>query len=251
MKRTVVIIISIIMLLGVSGCTAFPEYHSEDTIQTVTEELFGEAVTLLTMEEDKENKRIIYTYEDGKGREFRVFSYAEHSNFDGADLPGYYSKITESYQKDIFMLHKEEFDAIVEKHTKDTGITLDYISCDTESKITDWQVEIMPIYIRFTSDATTKEQVEEDIRVMAEMGMEADALLDFEYDWEKARFREDDVICDWYPNLCRMQLVFEVANDKMKDRTQFDFSVSEEERWTEEELYTYLIEQLDEETLAK
>lgn len=246
MKKFLFLIMSTVMFFCISGCTLFPKYHSEETIQEVAEEMFGENVTLVGMEKEKENKRVIYTYKDVKGREFTISSYAEHSNFDGADLPGYYNKIMDAYQKDIFMLHKDEFDEIVEENTAGTGIVLDYISCDSWGEFTDWQVASMPIYIRFVSDAAG-EQIDKELRIMARMGAEMDALLAYEYDWEKTRFREDGIIYDWHTSLCGINFKLGEGSDGLRKQVMFDFSISEEERWTEEELYLYLREQLDEE----
>ena len=243
MRKFAILLMSVTMLFSISACTLFPQYHSKETIQEVTEELFGETVTLLSVAKDKENKRVVYTYEDANGREFTVSSYAEHSNFDGAELPGYYNKIRESYQKDIFMDYRKEFDRIVEENTKNSEIVLDYISGDKTGEFTDWKVATMPALIAFTSYGT-EEQRDEDLRAMARIGAKMDELLSYEYDWEKARFREDDLICDWYPGLCGILFKFEGENDGLRKQVMFDFSTSEEGRWTEESLYLYLKEQL-------
>ncbi|MBQ7776545.1 MAG: hypothetical protein IJ379_11560 [Lachnospiraceae bacterium] len=240
MKRIKILICCMILGLCLTGCTLWPVYYEESTITEAAKEVVGEEVEYISLKKDKDNQRVIYTYADDKEREFTFTAYAEHPDFiDGASLPGYQCELQDSYLKSIFMHHKEEIDEILYQTIEENGWELDRYDCPVETEETSkvsLPVMDSPVFIMIDSMAGSAQAQDEDMRQLARMGVQIDQILCYEYDYtavtnEDIIYRGDDE--------CTIILVFE-SKDMPSNRVSFDFSISEETRWTEESLYEYL-----------
>lgn len=245
MKRKLIIIVGIaISALCLTACSMFPTYYSREEVESIAKAVVGDDINYISEEKNKDKKRITYTFEDNKGRKFTYITYSKHPDFiDGASLPGYGSRMVDSYLKSIYMHHKEEIDAILYPAVEEAGWELTRYDCVTKTSDISWQVLNSPVKIYLKSTEYGAVNHEDSMRALAKLGAQLDAILAFEYSNEKLK-EYDDI-------LYRYQLGGGFQLDFMEDKrhisiVSFAFSTSEETRWTEESLYEYLKQQYDE-----
>lgn len=242
MKKRVTGIILAGIMVFLTGCSIIPQYYSKDQVVEFAEAVFGEDITFLSGEKDRKNKQVVYTFADSEQREFTVTTYAKHNSFDGLTLPAYHTWIRESYEKSIYVLYQEEIQEIIE----DSGFQIRMITpvdwCDPgHSELNDRPVEIV------LTSFHEGEEVYEDLRQLAQIGVEIDRMLHYEYDWQYDGAPKDL----YYTNnldssLCGMGIVFcNKADDSIACQIYFNFSTNENERWDEDALYEYLKQQVE------
>lgn len=243
-KKVIVILLAVFVVMGLTACSMFPVYNSKEEVEDYAKAVVGEDITFVCEEKNKENKKFTYTFQDNQSREFCFIAYSQHPDFlDGASLPGYEPRLTDSYLKDIYLHHKEELDALLYPVVEENGWELTRYDCITETSEASWKVSCSPvkIYVRSTEFGVVNH--EDSMRSLAKLGAQMDAILAYEYS-NKNLTKEDDVIYRVQTG-GGIQLDFK-ENKQHVSIVSFEFSTSEDERWTEESLYEYLKKQYDE-----
>lgn len=243
MKKITVLVCCVVLSVCLSGCTLWPVYYSKNDVKDIAEDVVGEDIEYISKTNDKGNYRVIYNFEDEKGRAFTFTAYVQETPFiDGATLPGYVSRLRDSYLKSIYMHHKEEIDEILYRTMEENDWTINIYSCPMETEDTP-QVSLAvmdsPVFITMDTHSVTEEERDEDIRQFAKMGAEIDEILSYEYHWQA---EENDDIIYRYNEDCKILLNFRDGG-QMDNQVDIVFSLSEETRWTEESLYENLKQQ--------
>ncbi len=243
-KKVILILLTVLAIMGITACSMFPVYNSKEEVEAYAEAVVGEDITFVSEENNKDTKRFTYTFQDNQNREFCFISYSQHPDFlDGASLPGYEARLVDSYLKSIYLHHKEELDALLYSVVEENGWELTRYDCVTETSDTSWKVICSPVKIYLKSTEFGVVNHEDSMRSLAKLGAQMDAILAYEYSNENLN-KEDDAIY-------RMQTGGGIQLDFMENKqhvsiVSFEFSTSEDERWTEESLYEYLKKQYDE-----
>lgn len=196
------------MLTGImvllTGCSVIPQYYSQEQVVDFAEAVFGEDITFLSGEKDRKNKQVVYTFADSEQREFTVTTYAKHNSFDGLTLPLYHTWIRESYERSIYMLYHEEIKAIIE----DSGFEIGSITPVDWDVPGDSEINDHPVDIAVTS-FHEGEEAYEDLRRLAQIGVEIDKMLHYEYDWQYDGSEKDMHYTNYLDSsLCSMRIVF-------------------------------------------
>ena len=243
-KKWIIIAGMAFSMLYFTACSMFPVYNSKEEVESYAKAVVGEDITFVSEEKNKDKKRNIYTFKDNQDREFNYYAYTQHPDFiDGASLPGYEARLADSYLKDIYLYHKEELDALLYPVIEENDWELTRYDCVTETSETSWKVSCSPVKIYLKSTAFGVVNHEDSMRSLAKLGAQMDSILAYEYSNENLN-KEDDVI---YRLLTGggIQLDFK-ENNQFISIVYFDFSTTEETRWTEESLYEHLKQQYDE-----
>ena len=75
LKRAIILLLVLVTNMSLMGCTSLEELHcTKEQAQVIAEELTGQKVTYVTTNEIAEDKKKIYIFADGQGREFAILT---------------------------------------------------------------------------------------------------------------------------------------------------------------------------------
>lgn len=180
-----------------------------------------------------------------------MLSSLEQANLDGASFGPYYCTITDSYITGMVMAHKEEIQDILDTYNLSA-----YESEDTfwdEGDIYNGEkVNMMAtaIYLEFYAGDT--ESNLKKLKDVAAAGAAIDNLLALSYDMNyEEKALKKGINYEQSSNYNGMSIDFEwqtIGYDgeyhKTCDVASFNYSTSDEERWTEEDLFQYMHDQM-------
>lgn len=240
MKRIVIAVLVLTFTFILGGCSISPVYHSKSEVDDFAKTVFGENVKYISVNKQRSEHYDQYVYEDEKGQQFTITSYAYQTNLDGATMPGYYKAIRESYQYDIYMNHKEELDAVLDEMTDNTGLFI--YNYDYHENTNNAFIKESPVDITIGTKASGKE-LEEVLKIYAKYYVKMDEILSYNCDFIAGRNMENIRYNDHVFNSSIDLKLFD-ERDKFVEITRADFSCSDEERWDEATLYNHLYEQI-------
>lgn len=245
--------LSIIIIAGflVISCLLTTDGHiSQDKASEIAKELTGLEVTYVDTHEYPDDKMKVFVFADQQGREFAIISKMEQSAWLAEASIGPYNRcaIYENYIGGMIVAHLEEIKSILTRYE-----LLEY---------TDFFEKIHPeyihqgkmvnsprIYIKLTAgDANHNLEM---LQKVAAAGAEIDALLALSYDenYQKTA-READIFMTTYSNYHGLQINFSVEQldaeghcYKKTDIADFNYSTSDDSRWSKNDLLKNLCEQ--------
>lgn len=249
MKKCV-LLLSVMLLCCLTGCIWDDRHISAKKAEEVAEDLISQDVTYVTSYNYRDEKKKVLIFEDEADNEFAIVSELQKNNFMGAEYGRYICNLTDNYASGVMMSKKEEMMAILEKYE-----LVEYIdeSLWQEPDITTGDGSVaMSIYLEVPPRSHPI-----DIQLMervATAGAELDQLFDLTYDADyPVKAREKGLQFETYAPGGGITIYFNYPDTNYKGEyiersylATFDWSMSEEKRWTAETLLKDMKAQIDE-----
>ena len=248
MKKLVVICMAVLMMCSLTACAGNLNHYTKQESEALMEDVIGQDVTYVSTEKYPKEKKVVHLFEDEDGVEFAVISEMSQGWF-SAGL--YRCYISDNYVAAKLEAHEQEIMDILEQYElkqylRDPSYVLDEDIALGEGACPDVFYFELPI--------GSVEENKEVIEHMAAAGAQIDELLSFCYDEDYAL--SVDLEGGDYQNYVsytgmNLRFMYEaVAYDgrvyEKSDMMWFEWSLTEEDRWSEEALYEYLEAQLAE-----
>ena len=248
MKKLIVICMAALMMCSLTACAGDLNHYTKKESEALMEDVIGQDVTYVSTDKYPKEKKVVHLFEDEGGVEFAVISEMSQGWF---AVGLYHCYISDNYIAAKLEAHEQEIMNILEqyelkKYFRDPSYVLDEDIALGEGACPDVLYFELPI-------GTVEENIE-IIENMAAAGAQIDELLSISYDEEYAmNVAVEGGHYDNYVSYTGMNLRFtyeKTAFDgriyESSDMMSFNWSLTEEERWTEEALYEYLEAQLTE-----
>lgn len=245
---------AIAIMCSLTGCAGDAKHCSAEQAETIAEDLLDEEVTYVTSYEYPDEKKMVYIFQDEREHDFAITSELRQGNLDGASFGRHHCYVTDNYAGAMVTSYKEEIIAILEAYELENYLS--NTRC-LEMDIIQGESVLLPIYLTVTLEGEPNLHTEENRDIMervAAAGAEIDQLLAITHN-EKYRetFVDGDITYEATTSLGGIQLNYEWEAVGMNDEAytkrniaSFEWSSSEDERWTKEELAAYMEGQLEE-----
>ena len=248
MKKIISLCVAALMMCSLTACTGDLNHYTKKESEALMEEVIGQDVTYVSTDKYPKEKKVVHLFEDEDGVEFAVISEMSQGWF---SVGLYRCYISDNYVAAKLEAHEQEIMDILEQYGlkqyfRDPSYVLDEDIALGEGACPDVFYFELPI--------GTVEENKEVIEHMAAAGAQIDELLSIVYDEEYAmNVALEGGDYQNYVDYTGMNLRFMyegVAYDgrvyEKSDMMSFEWSLTEEERWSEEVLYEYLESQLAE-----
>lgn len=235
-KRYLFLCMIILCAMMCSGCSVTQKYYSKRKVKKFTKDLVANDVKYIKNE--KVDKYKVFHFEDSKGRPFSVAVFSKHAKLFGVEeLPFYTTGIVDMYQVSVFQYERDRIQKILD----DTGLEWSELELfDEGTEQIDKIREARSGYSTHVNINISGPIEKEDLKVIAQAGVEIDQILEYEYDKDvKTKLRYDD------QHLSHMRVEFRDKESKIYQSIEFAFSGSENDRWTEEYIYNRLLEKYE------
>ena len=251
LKRAIILLLVLVTNMSLMGCTSLEELHcTKEQAQVIAEELTGQKVTYVTTNEIAEDKKKIYIFADGQGREFAIVSELTQKNFDGASYGAYRCTISDNYITSMFVAHYDEIMDILASYQLSDYVADNLIfGKDREYIYNGKGVNASCLYMDITAGGADENL--EMLEKIASAGAEIDKVMALNYDLnykEKADSKNIDYVSynDYY-GIC-IDYNWKKPGEygtywNATDKASFQYSTSDDARWSKEELLRYLYEQ--------
>ena len=232
-------IICFLSITMLTSCVDDKHITQKDA-QKIANELLGEEVTYVETQETSDAV-IYYVFTDSKGNTFSIISVLAEPSIDGATIEGFPREniVNDDYHKAVITCNEEEILKILEKYGLDGYLESDLSVRD------DIDLEV------YTG---TPEENQEIVNNFVAAAVEIDTLLSITYDKDyrqKTKYSYDSY------SFASMRLTFnKILEGKdipeiCVDIASFDFSLSEDTRWTVDSLYEHVVTKLEKVELAE
>lgn len=235
-KRYLLLCMIVLCTMICSGCSVRQKYYSKRKVKKFTKDLVANDVKYIKNEKVDGYK--VFHFEDSKGRPFSVAVYSEYIQLYAGEFPLYTTGIVDMYQVSVFQYERDRIQKILD----DTGLEwseLDIFDESTEQidKIREAKSGYS-IHMNIIKGGPIEK---EDLKVIAQAGVEIDQILEYEYDKDvKTKLQFDD------QHLSEMQVVFgDKESESNMYRVEIPFSTTENDRWTEEYIYNRLLKEYE------
>lgn len=248
MRKVICMLVAALVMGSLTACGKDLNHYTKKESEALMEEVIGQDVTYISTDKYPKEKKVVHMFEDEDGVEFAVISEMSQGWF---EVGLYHCYISDNYVAAKQETHEQEIMGILEQYglkqyLRDPSYTLDEEIALGEGACPDVLYFELPI--------GTVEENKEVIENMAAAGAQIDEMLSICYDEDYA-LAVDLEGGDYqnYVSYTGMNLRFmyeAVAYDgrvyEASDMMIFPWSMTEEERWSEEALYEYLEAQLTE-----
>lgn len=244
------VLLSILMISCLTGCIWDDRHISEEKAEEVAEDLISQDVTYVTSYDYPDEKTKVLIFEDEEKNEFAIVSELRKNSFQGTEYGRYICNLTDNYASGVMMSKKEEMMAILEKYELveyiDESLWLEPDIITGDGAVT------MSIYLE-TPPQSNPIDIELLERVAA-AGAELDQLFDLTYDVDyRLKAREKGLEFETYTPGGGMVINFNYRDTDYEGEyieysylAHFEWSMSEDERWTAETLFEDMKRQIDE-----
>ena len=248
MRKILCLCMAALMMCSFTACAGNLNHYTKEESETLMEDVIGQDVTYVSTDKYPKEKKVVHLFEDEDGVEFAVISEMSQGWF---SVGMYHCYISDNYVAAKLEAHEQEIMDRLEQYElkqylRDSSYVLDEDIALGEGACPDVFYFELPI----GSVVENKEVIEH----MAAAGAQIDEMLSICYDENYAL--DVDLEGGDYQNYVsytgmNLRFMYEgIAYDgrvyEKSDMMSFDWSLAEEDRWSEEALYEYLESQLTE-----
>ncbi len=241
MRKIMKFILMMVLICSLTGCAPYLDHYTKEECEALMEDVTGCDITYVSTQENSENKQVIHLFQDESGMEFAVISELRQGWF---QVGLYRCYISDNYVSAKLKLHRQEIMDILEEYGFVEHMRKEYKYCEHNIAAGEG-VNTDNIYLEYPMG-----EAEENLEVIAKMaaaGAKIDELLSICYDEDydstvELSGGDYESFAPGGMNIrfSREEIGYSGEPYKALDGTFFDWSMSEEERWTEEELYEHL-----------
>jgi len=231
-RKIYIVICIAVCVLMCSGCSLRQKYYSKRKVKRFAKELVSDDVKYIKYEKIEGKK--VFHFEDSNGRLFFIVASSGHIQLVNSSIPLYTPGITDTYQFDIYQYEKDRIQKILD----DTKLQWQEVLFSSYEN-TEQMDEIQEALYGNCGVVIDVEAVQkEDLKVLAQALSEIDQILEYNYDRDMKTWLQFNK-----QPLSIMHIVFDGLGSGFEyGKVAIPFSTSEENRWTEDSMYDYLLE---------
>lgn len=246
MRKIICLCMAVLIMCSLTACGADLNHYSKKESEVLMEEVLGQDVTYISTDRYPKEKKVVHLFHDEAGLEFAVISELRQGWF---QVGAYRCEISDNYVGAKSIAYSEEIMDILEEHGLKEHLNNEFTYFTEDVSLGE---AVNPDVLYFELPIGTVEENKEIVAKMAAAGAQIDELLSICYDEDYAL----DVDLEGgdyqnYVSYAGMNLRFtyeSVGFDgrvyERSDLMTFEWSLKEEDRWSEEKLYDFLESQL-------
>lgn len=248
-KNPFLLLVFILMISILTGCGFINDRHrTKKEAQDIAEKLIGEEVTYIETKIDEDEKRQIFIFKDSRENEFAIISTLRQPNIDGASFGSYYCHVSNSYAAGVLVSNKDKVMDILKSYELD-----EYLNSPRAFSTDIYSGDgVVAPAIDLRVPLGTYEENKDILERVAAAGAEIDALLALHYNTDIIHTgHKKGFYYDEYSTGTGILLAYEDERINAEGHTYYNFdiahfvcSLSEDNRWTAENLYEHMKSQL-------